>query len=285
MFFTFGFIQICFLHLQKLIQPLIPKVAAVVKILVLTDGGDRTVQLMEIWEDLLETEVSLLAPHLKGVAELCLEVAAKKELDDALRVKALHFLSTLANLKKKSMMKNKLVAPILQTLFVLMAEEEENDDDDDEDEEDDEIESSKPHVVAAQTLNQMAIHLPPDRVISPLLQWAEPAIKGSDVHAQQAAFTALAVVAEGCAEHIRNNYLEALVRVIVAGVRHPTTHVRNAALYAVGQFSEHLQPDFANYADDVLPPLFEYLTATCQTLASGQKVPKSIDRVFYALEM
>lgn len=266
-----------------MVQPLIPKVAAVMKKLV-GANGDRAVQLMEIWEELLETEVSMLAPHLKGVADLCLEVAAAKELDDALRVKALHFLSTLARLKKKSMIKNKLVAPILQTLFVLMTEEEEEDEDKEEDD-DDEVESSKPHVVAAQTLNEMALHLPPDKVVSPLLQWAEPAIKGSDVHAQQAAYTALAVVAEGCAEHIRTKYLEALVRVICAGIRHPTSHVRNAALYAVGQFSEHLQPDFAKYADDVLPPLFEYLSATCQTLASGQKVPKSIDRVFYALEM
>ena len=56
------------------------------------------------------------------------------------------------------------------------------------------------------------------------------------------------------------------------------------ALYAVGQFSEHLQPDINRYADDILPVLFVYLANTCQTLASGQKVPRSIDRVFYALE-
>ena len=32
------------------------------------------------------------------------------------------------------------------------------------------------------------------------------------------------------------------------------------------------------------PVLFGYLASTCQSLASGQKVPRSIDRVFYALE-
>lgn len=121
-----------------MIQPLIPKVAAVVKKLVAIDEG-RAVQLMEIWEELLETEVSMLAPHLKGVADLCLEIASKKDLDDALRVKALHFLATLARLKKKSMIKNKLVGPILQTLFVLMAEEEEEEDEDDEEDEDEQV--------------------------------------------------------------------------------------------------------------------------------------------------
>jgi len=75
------------------------------------------------------------------------------------------------------MIKNKLVSPILQTLFALMTEADEEDDDDDDDEYD-QVESSKPCIVAAQTLNEMALHLPPDKVITPLLQWAEPAFKG-----------------------------------------------------------------------------------------------------------
>ena len=54
-------------------------------------------------------------------------------------------------------------------------EAEEEDDDEDEDEQ---VESSKPCVVAAQTLNEMALHLPPEKVITPLLQWVEPAFKG-----------------------------------------------------------------------------------------------------------
>jgi hypothetical protein len=79
------------------------------------------------------------------------------------------------------MIKNKLVTPILQTLFALMteAEEEEEDEDDDDEYEYDHLEeSSRPFIVAAQTLNGMALHLPPDKVITPLLQWAEPAFKG-----------------------------------------------------------------------------------------------------------
>ncbi|XP_057376777.1 importin-4-like [Daphnia carinata] len=263
-----------------MIQPLIPKVLVVVKNLVHNDGA-KAVNLMEIWEELLETEVSLLAPHLKAVAELCLEIASKKDLDDSIRIRALNFIATLARLKKKSMIKNKLVSPILQTLFVLMAEADEEEEDDDED---DQVESSKPCIVAAQTLNEMALHLPPDKVITPLLQWAEPAFKGSDIRSHQAAYTALAVVAEGCAEHIRTKYLPAFVQCVCNGIKHPQAYVRNAALYAVGQFSEHLQPDIDKYANDILPVLFEYLSATCNSLASGQKVPRCIDRVFYALE-
>lgn len=85
---------------QTMVQPLIPKVLVVVKNLIVSDGA-KAVNLMEIWEELLETEVSLLAPHLKAVAELCLEIASKKDLDDSIRIKALNFIATLARLKKK----------------------------------------------------------------------------------------------------------------------------------------------------------------------------------------
>lgn len=53
-------------HFQTMIQPLIPKVVLVVKKLVASDEM-KAVQAMEIWEELLETELSLLAPHLKGI--------------------------------------------------------------------------------------------------------------------------------------------------------------------------------------------------------------------------
>ena len=76
------------------------------------------------------------------------------------------------------MIKNKLVAPTLQILFAIMSEEEEDEEEDDDDDDEDHVESSKPCTVAAQTLNEMALHLPPDKIVTPLLHWAEPAIRG-----------------------------------------------------------------------------------------------------------
>ena len=46
-----------------MIQPLIPKVLIVVRNFISIDRT-KAVNLMEIWEDLLETEVSILAHHL-----------------------------------------------------------------------------------------------------------------------------------------------------------------------------------------------------------------------------
>ena len=83
-----------------MIQPLLLKIVGVIRSLIVSDGM-KAVVVMEIWEDLLETEVSILAPHLKAVTELCLEIASRKDLDDQIRVKALNFMAVLARLKKK----------------------------------------------------------------------------------------------------------------------------------------------------------------------------------------
>ncbi|EFX84574.1 hypothetical protein DAPPUDRAFT_99742 [Daphnia pulex] len=160
-----------------------------------------------------------------------------------------------------------LITLFLQTLFGLMTEAD-TEEEDDSDDEYDQVESNKPCIVAAKTLNEMAQHLPPEKVITPLLQWADPVFKGSDIRAQQAGYTALAVVVEGCAEHIRTEYMAQFVQVICGGIKHPQAHVRNAALYAIEKFFGHLQPDIEKYANDILPILFEYLSATGNSLAS-----------------
>jgi hypothetical protein len=57
------------------------------------------------------------------------------------------------------------------------------------------------------------------------------------------AYNALAVCAEGCSEHIRTKYLSSFLQVVGNGIKHQHPAVRNSALYALGQFSEYLQPD------------------------------------------
>lgn len=52
-------------------------------------NGTKAVNLMEIWEDLIQTEVSILAPHLKSVTELVLVITNKTNVEDAIRIKAL----------------------------------------------------------------------------------------------------------------------------------------------------------------------------------------------------
>ncbi len=72
-----------------------------------------------------------------------------------------------------------------------------------------------------------------------------------------------------------------------SGIKHQTPLVRNAALYALGQFSEYMQPDISDYANDILPVLIHYLDSACAQMQNNpsKKAPLGLDRVFYALQI
>lgn len=241
---------------------------------------------MEIFDELVESEVSIVTPHLKTLVEFCLQIASNPSYGNNLRIKALHFVSWLARIKPKALVKNKLLLPTLSVVFPLMASppsegDEEDFDDDDDDEVGDETEASRPCAVASQVLDVLALHFPPESVIPPLMQLVQPALTSEDPYKRKAALIALAVLAEGCADYIRNRYLEAALQTICRGLSDQNTLVQNAALFALGQYSEYLQPDISKYSADILPLLFERLVNT--SADSGQASP-SISRTYYALE-
>ena len=53
---------------------------------------------------------------------------------------------------------------------------------------------------------------------------------------------------------------------IAQGIKSPHRSVRNAALYAIGQFSEYLMPEIGEYAGEVLPVLFHFVDAAMAEL-------------------
>lgn len=104
------------------------------------------------------------------------------------------------------------------------------------------------------------------------------------MHAKKASYLAIAVIAEGCSEHIRTKYLESFLQCICKGITEESPILRNAALFSLGQFSEHLQPEISQYASQLLPVLFDYLSHMCIQLQNDGKEPPSVDRMFYAME-
>lgn len=227
----------------------------------------------------------LLNPHLALLVEFSLELARSPQIDESCRVKGITFLGWLVRLKKKSIIKMKLIEPIALVLFELMACAPS---DDDEEEEENyfvgagEISSSM--TCATQTMDILALNVPPEKLIPPLLQLVEPAVKGDDVLRKKAAYLCIAVIAEGCSEAICSKYLAPMLDCVKVGITNPNALVRNAALFALGQFSEHLQPEISQHANDILPILFEFLHQLCVQLRVDGKEPKHIDRMFYALE-
>ena len=262
-----------------LFQQLVPAVLAKVEAIAGVDQ-DKAVTAIDIFDELIESEVAIVVPHIKPMVELCIKLAQNEEMDDSLRIKSVTFLGRLTRLKKKTIVKHKLYIPMIQVMFNIMAQQELPDDDDDEDEDADD----SPALAASQSLDILALNLPPEKYITALLTQAQPALSSPNPGHQRAAYQAIAVSAEGCQDHIRTKYLQNFLQIMGAGIRHELPVVRNSALYMLGQFSEFIQPEISNHAPDILPVLLDYLDRAMASLTPGGKDPSTISRIFYALE-
>ncbi|XP_066592125.1 importin-4-like [Prorops nasuta] len=263
-------------------QQMIPQVMNTIQALTASDE-EKAVKSFELLDELCENAITVITPHVKSLVNMCLSIGVNQSLDDALRVKAVGFIGWLARTKKKSIIKNKLVEPILDMLFNLMSTKPE-----DENEEvyfSGDNEDNTPLTCATQTLDLLALHLPPEKLIPHVLRHIEPGLQCSDVYVKKASYLAIGVLAEGCSEYIRNKYLETFLRCICTGITDPNPIIQNSALFALGQFSEYLQPEISQYSSELLPVLFEYLGRICNHITQEKKEPPSVDRMFYALEI
>ncbi|CAL1538181.1 unnamed protein product [Lymnaea stagnalis] len=261
---------------QKYVQNVVPRVLEVVQALALVDE-DKACVALEFFDELLESEVAIIVPHLKPLVQYCLQMAKKTDLSDALRVKALSFVASLVRLKKKTVLKHHLVDPILHVLFPIICDDEEEDDDEDE-----EVESHSPAQYAVQVIDTMALHLPPEKFLSKVTPLVDACLKSDVASHRRAAYLVMAVIVEGCGDYVMNKLLSHMLHTVCQGLNDPSHVVRNAALFAVGQFSEHLQPDISNYASELLPILFQYLNKSMEEI---DKNPKGLIKSHYALEM
>ncbi|XP_050458039.1 importin-4-like [Cataglyphis hispanica] len=262
---------------------MMPRVIATIQALTEAYLEDMAIESFELLDELCENMVAVITPHVKSLVNMCLVIIANESLDYLIKVRAISFIGWLARIKKKALVKHKLVEPIVNMLFVVMKMTRT-----DSDNIDDYVYTEIENTIltsSTQTLDLLALHLPPEKLLPHLLRHIEPGFQSTDIYTKKASYVAIAVLAEGCAEYIRSNYLEFFLRCICQGITDPSPIVRNAALYALGQFSEHLQPEISQYSSELLPVLFEYLNQICLYIKQEKKEPHAIGRMFYALEM
>lgn len=250
----------------------------------LANDDEKFIDAFDFLENLADHAPKLLTNHIKMCIEFCIEVSRNKDVDEGNRVKAITFIGWLVRIKKKVILKQKLVEPIIATLFELMALPS-DDSGDDTEEYFGSNEVTTPMNCATQTLDVLALNIPPKNLIPPLLQLLEPALQTSnDPLQKKAAYLSIAVIAEGCSSTICKKYLRPLLDCIKTGITDQNPVIRNSSLFALGQFSEHLQPEISQFSEEILPILFDYLQMLSNQIRTGGKEPQHIDRVFYAVE-
>ncbi|XP_039110639.1 importin-4 isoform X1 [Hyaena hyaena] len=247
-----------------LARMLVPKLVVAMQTLIPVDEA-KACEAVEALDELLESEVPIITSHLSEVLTFCLEVAKNVALGDAIRVRILCCLSFLVKVKSKALLKNRLLPPLLHTLFPIMAAEPPLGqlDPEDQDSEEEELEiglvGETPKHFAVQVVDMLALHLPPEKLCPLLMPMLEEALRSERPYQRKAGLLVLAVLSDGAGDHIRQRLLSPLLQIVCKGLEDPSQVVRSAALFALGQFSENLQPHISSYSGEVMPLLLAYL--------------------------
>uniref|UniRef100_A0A8C4E1M2 Importin 4 n=1 Tax=Dicentrarchus labrax TaxID=13489 RepID=A0A8C4E1M2_DICLA len=261
-------------------RSIIPSLIVALKYLIKADQNQAS-EAMEVFNELMESEVSIIVPHIADIVRFCLEVGSDTALSDSLRVKALSCIAFLIKLKSKAVLKQKLLNPILQAIFPVLVAAPPPGEQDPEDEEDDSGDGSdndNPKHCAAQIIDTMALHMPPEKLFQQLMPLTQACLASENPYQRKGALMCLAVLAEGCADHIRTKMLSSVLQTVCQSLSDSNQVVRSAGLFALGQFSEHLQPEVSKYCTEIMPLLLGYLSSLNQAKVGH------VTKAFYALE-
>ncbi|XP_066539895.1 importin-4 isoform X2 [Hoplias malabaricus] len=264
---------------MNLLRSLIPQLIVALKHLIQADqnqAGDA----MEVFDELMESEVSIVVPHIAEIVHFCLEVCANDSLSDCLRVKALSCIALLIRLKSKTVLKQKLLAQILRVVFPIMCATPPPGEEDPEDDEnkDNDSDTESPKHYATQVIDTMALHMPPEKLFSQLMPLTQSCLASENPYERKGGLLCLAVLAEGCADHIRTKMLSSMLQTVCRSLSDSNKVVRSAGLFALGQFSEHLQPEVSKYHTELMPLLLGYMSSLNEAKIGH------VTKAFYALE-
>ena len=151
--------------------------------------------------DTLDQLIASGAPATKPAVELCLRLAQNQELEAGVRARAITFLGEETRRKPRAMVKQKLQGPMVEALFRVLAAQELGAGEELDGEEED---GSSPALAASRSLDLLGLHLPPATLLPAVLGHARPALASTSPALQKAAYQALAVTTEGCADTIRS---------------------------------------------------------------------------------
>jgi hypothetical protein len=164
-------------------------------------------------------------------------------------LQAIQILSWLSKYKPKTLVKHKMVGPILAVMCPILAEPDTRNHEDE----------VAPEHAAAEVLDTMAMNLPKKHIFPPVLHFSVSNCRNPDPNYRDAAVMALGVISEGCFEVMKTR-LEEVLALVLEALKDKEQVVRGAASFALGQFAEHLQPEINEYYERVLPCIFTVLS-------------------------
>ncbi|XP_066910662.1 importin-4-like [Clytia hemisphaerica] len=264
---------------EMLLKPMLGQVLNIIQALVKVDE-EKASEALDFFDELVQIEVGIIVPYVKDLVQFCMQIMGCSDLSDGLRVKALYLICWACRRKSKTLMKSKLLQPLVKLLLSLMANpEDEEDEDTPEGDEMNNLQS-----VAGQALDLLALHTPPNKIIPILMAELGPLFQSTNIFERKAAYIGLGELAEGCADYIRTKHLQNAIETTMKGLTDESVIVRNAALFALGQYSEHVQPEVGKFHSQVLPALLQFLQTVIGDENAAVNHRGTVTKLFYAIE-
>lgn len=165
------------------VKSIIPEMVAVLqKVLRLEDRIDTAVQLIEVFDSLMMSDLPIVNQHAVALIQMFVEIARNTEISEDVRIMSLNFLMWAIVYKKQRILKEKIVEPIIQAILPIGLEPF-------EDEEDQE----SPPKMAFDLLNSMALNLPANVIFQPVMRIAAEYMKSNSSNYRLAGMMSMAV--------------------------------------------------------------------------------------------
>jgi importin-4 len=230
---------------------------------------------LDVLYDLAYSPSHAVTAHLVSMIQFSLQCIRSTELEMGVRDSAALVIATLAEAKPKTFGKEEaLLVQVLDTLFALIENSpasaagalfesnpswrQDLDDDAKGEEFDPEIESPTETSMAQGTLDMLACEIPKKYIFEPLVSKCVQRLNSPQPNHRKAGIAGLGVIAEGCAEPLRD-HLNELMPYVLQCAKDTDPQVRECACFCLGQISEHCQPEVLAHSDEILPIVFGLL--------------------------
>ena len=256
--------------------PLVPSLLTVAEACRTRNDEEIVSTTLDVLYDLSFSASPAIAAFMSPIIKFCQICMADSNLEMGVRDSAALVVATMAESKPKHLGRDgPLLTGIIETIFNLIETSDgsaagalfesnpawKEDFEDEEGYDPDEAGGPTETSMAQGTLDMLACEIPKKYIFEPVVSRCVTRLGSTDPNQRKAGIACLGVIAEGCAEPLRENLAEVMPHVFRAA-QDPEARVRECACFALGQISEHCQPEVLSYSSMILPIVFQLLDDT-----------------------
>lgn len=255
--------------------PLLPPVLTVAEACRVRGDEEIVSTTLDVLYDLSFSASPSIGAHMASIVKFSQICMADSNLEMGVRDSAALVVATTAESKPKHLGRDSaLLTGVIETIFNLIetsdgsaagalfesnpAWKEDFEDQEGFDADDENAGGPTQTSMAQGTLDMLACEIPKKYIFEPVVSRCVARLGSADPNQRKAGIACLGVIAEGCAEPLREHLADVMPHVFRAA-QDGEARVRECACFALGQISEHCQPEVLSYSSMILPIVFQLL--------------------------